>query len=73
VDPNDVFNYSPRPNASQVAVINGVVMPSYSLDSKEIQQWRFIHAGKGSFAGCKRSLRDPSLRQSCHPVPTGHS
>lgn len=47
VDPNDVYQETPGPDAYQVTAINGAVLPTYYLQPKEVQRWRFIHAGRG--------------------------
>lgn len=46
VDPNDLYSEPPNPNAYQATAINGVVMPTYYMHPKEVQRWRFIHAGQ---------------------------
>ncbi|HLJ92299.1 MAG TPA: multicopper oxidase domain-containing protein [Gemmataceae bacterium] len=46
VDPNDVYTETPSPRAYQATTVNGVVLPTYSMHPKEVQRWRFIHAGR---------------------------
>jgi FtsP/CotA-like multicopper oxidase with cupredoxin domain/peroxiredoxin len=46
VDPNDVYPETPRPDAYQATAINGVVMPTYTMQPGEVQRWRFIHGGR---------------------------
>ncbi len=46
VDPNDVYSDPPSPDAYQVTAINGMVMPTYYMQPKEVQRWRIIHAGR---------------------------
>src|SRR5262249_5006382 len=45
VDPNDVYREPPNPDAYSPTTINGVVMPTFTMHPKELQRWRFIHAG----------------------------
>jgi FtsP/CotA-like multicopper oxidase with cupredoxin domain/peroxiredoxin len=46
VDPNDVYQEPPNPSAYCPTAINGVVMPSFTMRPKEVERWRFIHAGR---------------------------
>jgi FtsP/CotA-like multicopper oxidase with cupredoxin domain/peroxiredoxin len=46
VDPNDVYTETPSPDAYQATTVNGVVLPTYFMCPKEVQRWRFIHAGR---------------------------
>jgi FtsP/CotA-like multicopper oxidase with cupredoxin domain/peroxiredoxin len=45
VDPNDLYG-APDPSAYSVTAVNGAVMPTYHMRPKEVQRWRFIHAGR---------------------------
>jgi FtsP/CotA-like multicopper oxidase with cupredoxin domain/peroxiredoxin len=46
VDPNDVYQEPPNPSAYWATAINGVVLPTFTMHPKEVQRWRFIHAGR---------------------------
>src|SRR5207244_2048671 len=46
VDPEDLYADPPPPGAYLATTINGVVMPIYHMQPKEVQRWRFIHAGR---------------------------
>jgi FtsP/CotA-like multicopper oxidase with cupredoxin domain len=46
VDPNDVYTETPSPDAYQVTTVNGAVLPTYFMRPKEVERWRFIHAGR---------------------------
>jgi hypothetical protein len=45
VDPNDVYREPPNPDAYAPTLINGVLMPTFTIHPREVQRWRFIHAG----------------------------
>ena len=45
VDPDDVYG-NPDDKAYKATAINGVVMPTYFMQPKEVQRWRFIHGGR---------------------------
>jgi FtsP/CotA-like multicopper oxidase with cupredoxin domain/peroxiredoxin len=49
VAPEDVYNEPPRPNAYEVTAINGEVLPTCTMQPKEVQRWRIIHAGRAGF------------------------
>jgi FtsP/CotA-like multicopper oxidase with cupredoxin domain/peroxiredoxin len=46
VDPNDVYQEPPNPSAYCTTAINGIVMPTFTMHPKEVERWRFIHAGR---------------------------
>ncbi len=63
VDPNDVYQEPPNPSAYCPTAINGVVMPTFTMHPKEVERWRFIHAGReGPLQLCWYNKRGGRLR-----------
>jgi len=51
-DPQDSYN-DPAPDVYRATAVNGVVLPTYTMQPLEVQRWRFIGAGReGSYMLC---------------------